>query len=100
MMFLFATIGFGLGAGAFINLSWGYQASHDKLAVGTGACLFIVGLFAFYLLVGFVTATMELPIPDLPVYNLSTRVKSRSVCMYTISKHAGSRSVDETAKEI
>jgi hypothetical protein len=78
LIFLFATLGFGLGAGAFFHLSKASLAVGNKLAVGTGACFFAAAVLGFYFLAALVIAIMELPIPDLPVFDLSTVVKPRA----------------------
>lgn len=78
LLFIFATIGFGLGGGAFIQLSRGNTATGLMLAKGLGACFFACGVLGFYFLAALVIAIMELPIPDLPIFDLSTVIKSRS----------------------
>lgn len=78
VIFLFATTGFGLGAGAFFHLSRASTVIGQRLAVGTGACFFAAAVLGFYFLAALVIAIMELPIPDLPVFDLSTVVKPRS----------------------
>jgi hypothetical protein len=77
LIFTFATIGFGLGAGAFFNLSRGSVVVGTRLATGTGACFFAAGVLGFYFLMALIVAIMELPVPDLPVFDLSTVIKAR-----------------------
>jgi uncharacterized protein len=77
-IFVFATIGFCLGGGAFFALSQGHIVAGTRLATGLGACFFAAGVLGFYFLAALVIAIMELPIPDLPVFDLSTVVKSKS----------------------
>ncbi|KAF9691395.1 hypothetical protein EKO04_010583 [Ascochyta lentis] len=77
-IFLFATIGFGMGAGAFFQLARGDALGGARLAVGLGACFFATGVLGFYFLLALVVAIMELPVPDVPVGDLSTVVKARS----------------------
>lgn len=77
-IFVFATTGFGLGAGAFFSLAKANVVVGTRLAVGTGACFFAASVLGFYFLAALVIAIMELPIPDLPVFDLSTVVKPKS----------------------
>jgi hypothetical protein len=77
LIFTFATIGFGLGAGAFFSLSRGSVVVGTRLATGTGACFFAAGVLGFYFLLALIVAIMELPVPDLPVFDLSTVIKAR-----------------------
>ncbi|CAN9212987.1 unnamed protein product [Alternaria alternata] len=77
LIFMFATIGFGLGAGAFFNLSNGNAVVGTRLATGTGACFFAASVLGFYFLLALIIAIMELPVPDLPVCDLSMVIKAR-----------------------
>jgi succinate-acetate transporter protein len=77
LIFLFVTIGFGLGAGAFFNLGRANVALGTKLATGTGACFFAASVLGFYFLLALIIAIMELPIPDPPVFDLSTVIKPK-----------------------
>lgn len=78
IIFIFATIGFGLGAGAFFHLARGNIVVGTRLATGLGACFFATGVLGFYFLLALVVAIMELPIPDIPVGDMSTVIKPRS----------------------
>jgi hypothetical protein len=78
LIFLFVTIGFGLGAGAFFHLGRGNVALGTKLATGTGACFFAASVLGFYFFLALIVAIMELPIPDPPVFDLSTVIKAKS----------------------
>lgn len=78
VIFLFVTIGFGLGGGAFIHFARGNAALGTKLATGVGACFFAASVLGFYFFLAIVIAIMELPIPDLPVFDLSTVIKPKS----------------------
>lgn len=49
-----------------------------ELVVWCGACFFAASMLGWYLLLSIVIATMELPIPDLPVFDLSTVIPARS----------------------
>lgn len=77
LIFVVATIGFELGAAGFFLLSYGHAVSGGRCIVGLGACFFVADLIGWYLTLGAVIAIMELPIPDLPVGDLSTRIKAR-----------------------
>ncbi|KAI1569705.1 membrane protein, partial [Pyrenophora tritici-repentis] len=77
LIFAFAATGFGLGSGAFFHLSRGNVVIGTKLATGTGACFFAAGVLGFYFLLAMIIAIMELPIPDLPVFDLSTTIKPK-----------------------
>ncbi|KAH4052186.1 hypothetical protein HBI04_119910 [Parastagonospora nodorum] len=78
LIFMFVTIGFGLGAGAFFHLAKANVVLGTKLATGTGACFFAASVLGFYFFLALVIAIMELPIPDPPVFDLSTVVKPKS----------------------
>lgn len=78
LIFIFATIGFGLGAGAFFHLSRGNIVLGTRLSTGLGACFFATGVLGFYFLLALVVAIMELPIPDIPVGDMSTVVKAKT----------------------
>jgi uncharacterized protein len=77
VIFFIATIGFELGAAGFFLLSFGHTTSGNRCVVGLGACFFIADLIGWYLTLGAVIQIMELPIPDLPVWDLSTVIKAR-----------------------
>ena len=74
---LFVTTGFGLGAGSYFQLARGNNILGLKLATGLGACFFVAGVLGFYLLAALVITIMELPVPDLPLFNLHAIVKPR-----------------------
>ncbi|KAF3054103.1 hypothetical protein E8E11_011671 [Didymella keratinophila] len=78
IIFIFATIGFGLGAGAFFHLARGNIVVGTRLATGLGACFFATGVLGFYFLLALTVAIMELPIPDIPVGDMSTVIKAKS----------------------
>lgn len=77
LIFVFATIGFCMGAGGFFQLAQGNADLGNKLVVGLGACFFGADMCGWYLLLAVMIQTMELPIPDLPVFDLSTVIKAR-----------------------
>lgn len=76
-IFVFATIGFGLGAGGYFAIAAGYMEFGNMLVVGLGACFFGAACLGWYLLLAVMITTMELPIPDLPVFDLSNVIKAR-----------------------
>lgn len=78
VIFLVVTIGFGMAAGAFFHLARGNVALGTKLATGVGACFFAASVLGFYFFLALIIAIMELPIPDLPVFDLSTVIKAKS----------------------
>lgn len=78
LIFTVVTLGFGLGAGAFFHFGKGNLALGAKLATGTGACFFAASALGFYFLTALMIAIMELPLPDLPVFDLSTVIKAKS----------------------
>ncbi|KAF2626322.1 hypothetical protein BU25DRAFT_459462 [Macroventuria anomochaeta] len=77
IIFIFATISFGLGAGAFFYLSRGNIVVGTRLAKGLGACFFATRVLGFYFLLELVVAIMELPISDIPVGDMSTVIKAK-----------------------
>lgn len=78
IVFFSATIGFSLGAAGFFLLSQGAATAGSNCLIGLGACFFVADLVGWYLLLSATIQIMELPIPDLPVIDLSTRIKARS----------------------
>lgn len=76
-IFLLATIGFGCATSAFWHISRGYMEIGNQLVVGTGATFFGAAVLGWYLLLAEMIIIMELPIPDLPVFDLSTVIKAR-----------------------
>lgn len=77
LIFVLATIGFGFGAGGFFQLAQGNTVIGGRCVVGLGACFFAADLLGWYLLLAAIIQIMELPIPDLPVFDLSTVIKAR-----------------------
>lgn len=80
MILLFVTAGFGLGAGTYFQLARGNTILGTTLATGLGACFFAAGVLGFYFFAALVIKIMELPVPDLPLVDLSTIVKPRLRC--------------------
>lgn len=77
IIFVAASIGFGLGAGGFFHLAEGNLDVGNKCIVGLGACFFVADLLGWYLLTAATIEIMELPVPDLPVGDLSTVIRAR-----------------------
>jgi succinate-acetate transporter protein len=76
VIFVGATFGFVLAAGAFWSLAEGHMIG-AKLLVGTGGAFFVAAMMGWYLLAAIMFAVMDLPI-RLPVVDLSTVVNGRS----------------------
>ena len=53
------------------------QTASTNLTVACGAIFFVADLLFFYLFAGMMISIMELPVPDLPVLDLSTVIKAR-----------------------
>lgn len=70
-------MGFGFAAGSFWNASQGYVALSNQCLVATGACFFAAAIFGWYLLLAIMIPIMELPVPSLPIVDLSTIVKAK-----------------------
>ena len=77
LIFVAATIGFGLAAGAFWYIAQGDASYGTSLLKGVGGSFFAADILGWYLFFGSIIASMELPIPDLPVFDLSTVIKAR-----------------------
>lgn len=78
VQFVCATIGFSFASAAFFFTAIGQMTYGTELVVWTGACFFAASMLGWYLLLSIVVATMELPIPDLPVFDLSTVIPAKS----------------------
>lgn len=78
LIFLCATIGFGLAAGAVWFAALGSTAYSTTLLVGAGGFFFVADLLGWYLAFAQMFAIMELPLPDIPVFDLSNLVKPKS----------------------
>jgi succinate-acetate transporter protein len=78
LIFIAATLGFCLAAGAFWTTAQG-MAIGAILLKGTGGAFFAAAMFGWYLLAVIMFATLDLPfLGQLPVGDLSTVVKGRS----------------------
>ncbi|KAK3055619.1 hypothetical protein LTR09_003540 [Extremus antarcticus] len=78
LIFVFATCGFSCAAAGLWYTAAGAAATGTNLIVATGALFFVADLLGWYLLFAIMIATMELPVPDLPVFDLSTVIKAKS----------------------
>lgn len=77
LVFVAATIGFGLAAGAFWNIAEGNMALGLKLVVGAGGSFWGAAMLGWYLLAALLFQIMELPIPQLPIVDLSELIKAK-----------------------
>lgn len=77
LIFVLATIGFSFATASLFYAAQGMAATSNTMTVATGACFFAADICGWYLLMAEIIAVMELPIPDLPVFDLSTVVKAR-----------------------
>lgn len=77
IIFTVVTLGFILAGISQWKFSYGDLAASADFLVATGASFFVAVVCGWYLLLAQIIATMELPIPDLPVFDLSTVIKAR-----------------------
>jgi uncharacterized protein len=78
LIFISATLGFLLAAGAFWTTAEGMSVG-ATLLVGTGGSFFAAAMFGWYLLAVIMWATLDLQwFGQLPVGDLSTVIKGRS----------------------
>lgn len=77
LIFVFATLGFSFATATLFYAAKGMVATSNTMTVATGACFFGADMCGWYLLLAEIIAVMELPVPDLPVFDLSTVVKAR-----------------------
>lgn len=78
LIFVVATMAFGFATASLFYYKLEMAEASAWCLVATGACFFAADMFGWYLFAGMIIATMELPIPDLPVFDLSTVIKARS----------------------
>lgn len=78
LIFIFATAGFSLAAAALWYSAEAALTTSTNCLIATGACFFVADLLGWYLLFAIMIQTMELPLPDLPVFDLSTVVKAKN----------------------
>lgn len=77
IIFVAATMGFGFAAGAFWNLAEGNMELGVKLVTGTGGCFWVAAMCGWYMLLAVMVPTMELPLPYLPIVDLSTKIRAK-----------------------
>lgn len=77
LIFVLATTGFSLAAAAFFYIAENQAVYANTMLVACGACFFAAAMLGWYLFFGAIIATMELPIPDLPVFDLQNVIKAR-----------------------
>lgn len=77
LIFVAATMGFGFASGSFWNVANGNMALGQEFLVATGACFWAAAMLGWYLLLAIMIPVMELPIPSLPIVDLSTIVKPK-----------------------
>lgn len=78
VVFFCATIGFGFATAANWHAALGATAISETCLVGAGAVFFVADLAGWYLGFAQIFAIMELPLPDIPVGDLSTRIKPKN----------------------
>ncbi|KXT08178.1 hypothetical protein AC579_609 [Pseudocercospora musae] len=77
LIFVAATMGFGFASGSFWNVANGNMALGQEFLVATGACFWAAAVLGWYLLLAIMIPVMELPIPSLPIVDLSTIVRPK-----------------------
>lgn len=76
-IFIFATAGYSTACASLWYGAMGDTAYSTTMTVTTGALFFVADLLGWYLLLAQMIAIMELPIPDLPVFDLSNIIKRK-----------------------
>ena len=77
LIFVFATSGFALAGAADLYTGAGDIAFGHSMLVACGACFFVADLIFWYLFMSLMFTIMELPMPGLPVGDLSTVVRAK-----------------------
>lgn len=77
LIFFAAAVGFGFGAGAFWQAANNNMLLSTQLAIGCGACFFAASVLNFYMLLAVMIPTMQLPLPNLPIFDLSTKITAK-----------------------
>ncbi len=78
LIFICATIGFALAAASNFYAAIGSTVASGNLLVATGGIFLAADLLGWYLAFAQMFAIMELPLPDIPVMDLSQIVKPKS----------------------
>ena len=79
LIFVVATIGFSFAAAGFFAIAQGNMAYGTEMIVATGACFFAASVFGWYLLLAAIIEIQEIPVPSLPLVDLSTKVSTPKV---------------------
>jgi uncharacterized protein len=79
LIFVSATIGFSMAAATFFALAQGNMTYGMTMLTGTGACFFAASMFGWYLFLAAIIEIQEIPIPSLPLVDLSTKIKAKSL---------------------
>ncbi|KAK3675769.1 hypothetical protein LTR78_004410 [Recurvomyces mirabilis] len=79
LIFVVATIGFSMAAAGFFSLALANNAYGEQMIIGTGACFFAAAVFGWYLTLAAIIEIQEVPIPSLPLVDLSTKIKAKSL---------------------
>lgn len=77
LIFVGATTGFGFAAAALFYTALGRAEIASTCLVGTGAGFFVADMLGWYLFLGMIIETMELPLPSLPVFDLTNVIKPK-----------------------
>ncbi|PPJ53098.1 hypothetical protein CBER1_11575 [Cercospora berteroae] len=77
LIFVAATCGFGFATASFFYAGIGAMAQSSQFLVATGAAFWAAAMLGWYLLLSIMIETMELPLPALPVVDLSNRIKAK-----------------------
>jgi uncharacterized protein len=77
LIFVSATTGFGFAAAALFYTAEGKTDIATTCLIGTGAGFFAADMLGWYLFLGMVIDIMELPLPSLPVFDLTNVIKAK-----------------------
>ncbi|KAK5173864.1 uncharacterized protein LTR77_002545 [Saxophila tyrrhenica] len=77
VLFICATAGFALAAGGLFYTATGATATGTNLTIACGAAFFAADMLGWYLLFAIMIAVIELSVPDLPLFDLSSVIKAR-----------------------
>lgn len=78
LIFNFASVGSGTAAAGFWLITEGDAEYGGKLLVATGATFFAADILGRYLFFPPLIGTMELPIPDLPIFDPIQVIRPKS----------------------
>jgi uncharacterized protein len=77
LIFVSATTGFGFAAAALFYTADGKADIAATCLVATGAGFFAADMLGWYLFLGMIIDTMELPLPSPPVFDLTNVIKPK-----------------------